>query len=183
MLVVTSPIIALTAVAVRLRLGAPVIFSQPRAGRDGKVFTMHKFRTMTPPPATRVWESDAGRITKLGAVLRATSLDELPTLVNVLRGDMSLVGPRPLLVDYLPRYSAVQQRRHLVRPGVTGLAQVSGRNAISWEDRFALDVYYVDHLSLRLDLSIIGRTALRVVRRDGITTADGNTMPPFTGEA
>lgn len=180
-LAILSPIIALVALAVRIRLGAPVLFTQPRPGRDEVVFTLYKFRTMLPPPARNVWESDAARITPLGRFLRSTSLDELPTLFNVLRGDMSLVGPRPLLVEYLPRYSEEQRKRHLVRPGVTGLAQVSGRNALTWNERFALDVQYVERQSLRLDVAILVRTVQRVLRRDGINTAEGTTMPPFEG--
>lgn len=180
-LVVTLPVQAVVAVAVRRDLGAPVLFRQPRPGKDGKVFELVKFRSMRAPAPGR--ESDADRLTSLGRVLRATSLDELPTLWNVVRGDMSLVGPRPLLVEYLPLYTSEQARRHEVRPGVTGLAQVSGRNALSWEAKFTKDVEYVDRRSLGLDLSILWRTVRSVVRREGISAEGEATMDRFTGSA
>lgn len=179
--VLTSPIQLVVASLVRLRLGSPVFFRQERPGKDDEVFELVKFRTMLDPDPERGLIDDADRMTRLGAVLRATSLDELPTLWNVVKGDMSLVGPRPLLVQYLDRYSSEQRRRHEVRPGITGLAQVSGRNAISWEDKLAADVAYVDRRSLRLDASIIGRTILKVVRRDGIAADADVTMPEFMG--
>jgi lipopolysaccharide/colanic/teichoic acid biosynthesis glycosyltransferase len=169
---------------VRLRLGSPVIFRQTRPGLNGRPFTLLKFRTMRntidrngqPLP-------DAVRLTRLGSFLRSTSLDELPELVNVVRGDMSLVGPRPLLMEYLSLYSAEQQRRHAVRPGVTGWAQVNGRNALTWPEKFALDVYYVDHLSPGLDCRILLRTFGHVWRREGISQNGHATMEAFRGNA
>lgn len=180
-LILSAPLQAVLALIVRRNLGSPVLFRQPRPGKNGKVFELAKFRTMVEPDETKGLITDQQRMTALGAFLRSTSLDELPTLWNVVRGDMSLVGPRPLRVKYLPRYSAEQARRHEVRPGVTGLAQVSGRNAISWEDKFTRDVEYVDNRSFVLDLRIIGLTFGRVLRRDGIS-ADGTvTMTEFMG--
>ena len=181
LLVVTAPVQAAVAVAVAGRLGRPVLFRQRRPGRDGVPFTILKFRTMRPFDAAVGHLDDASRLASLGRFLRATSLDELPTLVNVLRGDMSLVGPRPLLMAYLPRYSPTQARRHEVRPGLTGLAQVSGRNAVGWDERLALDVEYVDTRSLRLDLVILARTVAAVVRREGISADGEATMPEFLG--
>ena len=178
-LVVTAPIQAATAVMVLAAHGRPVLFRQARPGKDGQVFELVKFRTMRHPDATHV--TDAERLTTVGRTLRATSLDELPTLWNVLRGDMSLVGPRPLLVEYLDRYTPEQARRHEVRPGITGLAQVSGRNGISWEEKLALDVEYVDSCSLLLDLQILVRTVTSVLRREGIAAEGQATMPVFTG--
>ena len=178
-LVVTAPLQAAVALAVLKEHGRPVLFRQPRPGKDGRVFELVKFRTMVLPDAQRV--SDADRLTSLGALLRATSLDELPTLWNVLKGDMSLVGPRPLLVQYLERYSPEQARRHEVRPGITGLAQVRGRNNLDWDDKFALDVEYVDNRSLGLDLRILWETVAVVLLRRGIS-ADGHvTMSEFRG--
>ena len=178
-LVVTAPLQAAVALAVLKEHGRPVLFRQPRPGKDGRVFELVKFRTMLLPDAQRV--SDADRLTSLGALLRATSLDELPTLWNVLKGDMSLVGPRPLLVQYLERYSPEQARRHEVRPGITGLAQVRGRNNLDWDEKFALDVEYVDNRSLGLDLRILWETVAVVLLRRGIS-ADGHvTMSEFRG--
>lgn len=179
-LAVAAVPMALVGLAVRLTMGPPVLFRQVRPGRHGRPFTLYKFRTMTGSEASG---TDAQRITPLGRFLRSTSLDELPELVNVLRGDMSLVGPRPLLVEYLDRYTPEQNRRHEVRPGLTGLAQVSGRNATTWEERFALDVWYVDHRSLGLDLRILARTAAQVLRRQGISAPGMATMAPFAGSA
>jgi lipopolysaccharide/colanic/teichoic acid biosynthesis glycosyltransferase len=181
-LVVLSPVLLVVAVLIRRKLGSPVFFSQVRPGRGGRPFRMVKFRTMRdaidrdgqPLP-------DAARLTAFGAKLRATSLDELPELWNVVRGDMSLVGPRPLLMQYLPLYSAEQARRHAVRPGVTGWAQVNGRNAISWSQKFALDVWYVDNRSFALDLRILWLTVRKVLVRDGISADGEATMPPFSG--
>ena len=180
-LVLSLPVQAVVAVAVRIRLGSPVLFSQERPGLDGQVFVMRKFRTMLSPDPAKGLVTDADRLTPFGTFLRSTSLDELPTLWNIARGDMSIVGPRPLLVRYLDRYSAQQARRHEVRPGLTGLAQVSGRNAVSWDQRLALDVHYVDTHSLRGDLRIIGRTVAAVLRRDGISAEGDVTMPEFMG--
>ncbi|WP_179517264.1 sugar transferase [Nocardioides perillae] len=180
-LVLSAPLQAVIAVVVRRKLGSPVLFRQPRPGRDGEVFELVKFRTMLELDVQRGLVTDAERLTPFGALLRSTSLDELPTLWNVVRGDMSLVGPRPLLVQYLERYSPEQARRHEVRPGITGLAQVSGRNALTWDAKFAKDVEYVDNRSLRLDAAIVWRTLAQVFRRHGIT-ADGDvTMPEFLG--
>jgi lipopolysaccharide/colanic/teichoic acid biosynthesis glycosyltransferase len=182
-LVVTLPIAIVVATVVALSMGRPVLFRQVRPGLSGAPFTLVKFRTMhlVDPAKGRV--DDGERLTRLGSWLRATSLDELPTLWNVLRAQMSLVGPRPLLVQYLERYSPEQARRHEVRPGVTGLAQVRGRNALAWEERFTLDVWYVDHRSLRLDLKILAETMRAVVRRDGITEPGSPTCHEFRGTA
>jgi lipopolysaccharide/colanic/teichoic acid biosynthesis glycosyltransferase len=180
-LILSAPLQLALAVLVRRKLGSPVLFRQSRPGKDGRIFELAKFRTMLEPDESRGLVTDEQRMTPFGAFLRSTSLDELPTLWNVVRGDMSLVGPRPLLVRYLDRYTPLQARRHEVRPGVTGLAQVSGRNAITWPEKFAKDVEYVDHRSLSLDVKVIWRTVAQVVRRDGIS-ADGDvTMPEFTG--
>ena len=181
MLVLTAPVLLAVAGLVAWRLGRPVFFRQARPGLQGSVFTMVKFRTMRDLNPARGLISDADRITRLGRFLRATSLDELPTFINILKGDMSLVGPRPLLVRYLDRYTPEQARRHLVRPGLTGLAQVRGRNAISWDDKFALDVWYVEHRTLRLNLRIMMETVLTVLRRDGIAAEGEVTMPEFMG--
>lgn len=181
-LIVLSPVLAIVAWQINRKLGSPVLFRQVRPGKDGKPFEMIKFRTMrdardaegNPLP-------DAERMTPFGSFLRSSSLDELPELWNVLKGDMSLVGPRPLLMEYLPSYSAEQFRRHEIRPGVTGWAQVNGRNSISWESKFKLDVWYVDHRSFWLDIKIIYLTLLKVVVRDGINAEGETTMSFFTG--
>jgi len=180
-LVLTAPVQLVVAGLVARTLGRPVFFVQPRPGKDGVVFNLAKFRTMLPVDEHRGLLTDEDRMTRFGALLRATSLDELPTLWNVLRGDMSLVGPRPLLVRYLDRYSPRQARRHEVRPGVTGLAQVNGRNAISWEEKLELDVRYVETWSLLGDLRIIAATASRVIRRDGVTAEGSVTTAEFVG--
>jgi len=178
------PALALTALLVRAFMGRPVVFRQPRPGRHGRIFQLRKFRTMTDARDRQGnLLPDAQRLTAFGRWLRATSLDELPELYNVLRGDMSLVGPRPLLVQYLPRYSPEQARRHEVPPGLTGWAQVHGRNAVSWEERFRLDVWYVDHRSLGLDLRILARTLGLVLFRRGIPAPGEATMPEFRGPA
>ena len=179
-LVVISPVLLLIAVLIRMKLGAPVLFAQPRPGLGGRVFTLWKFRTMTDArDSAGNPRPDADRLTGFGRFLRSTSLDELPELWNVLRGDMSLVGPRPLLVSYLPRYTAEQARRHEVRPGLTGWAQVNGRNAASWEERLRLDTWYVDHHTMLLDFHIVLKTVTIVLRREGISYADSVTMPEF----
>lgn len=180
-LVLSLPIQAVVAGAVRWRLGSPVLFAQQRPGLHGEIFTMRKFRSMLDVDEARGLVTDEQRLTPFGRFLRSTSLDELPTLWNIVRGEMSLVGPRPLLVSYLEHYSPEQARRHDVRPGLTGLAQVSGRNALTWEDRFALDVEYVDTHSLALDLRIIWRTIATVLRREGITQEGQATMTEFRG--
>lgn len=181
-LAMAAPALAVAAVAIRIDLGSPVIFAQRRPGRHGEIFTLYKLRTMRdaldhhgrPLP-------DAQRLTRLGRFLRASSIDELPELWNVLRGDMSLVGPRPLLIEYLPRYSKDQARRHELRPGLTGWAQINGRNAVDWAQRFELDVWYVDHWTNGLDVEILVRTVAKVLRRDGISQAGEATMRPFMG--
>jgi lipopolysaccharide/colanic/teichoic acid biosynthesis glycosyltransferase len=182
-LVLLSPVIAILWVMIRRRLGAPVLFRQTRPGKDGIPFEMIKFRTMKDalgPDGTPL--PDAERLTPFGAKLRGASLDELPELINVVKGEMSLVGPRPLLMEYLPLYSPQQARRHDVRPGVTGWAQINGRNAISWPEKFNLDVWYVENRTLWLDIKIIALTIKKVVKRDGISAAGDVTMPKFTGE-
>ena len=180
--VVLSPIIAVVALAVRVSLGSPVLFRQARPGVDGEIFTLVKFRTMRDvKDANGASLSDGERLSRLGRLLRKTSLDELPEFANVIRGQMSLVGPRPLLEEYLALYSPEQARRHQVRPGLTGLAQVSGRNALIWQDKFALDVWYVDNWSLRLDLLIIWRTIFMVLTGKGVAADGQATMEPFRG--
>jgi len=179
---VLAPAIIIIAILVRIWLGAPVLFSQDRPGLGGTIFRLHKFRTMTDDrDGSGVLLPDVQRMTGFGQLLRKTSLDELPSLWNVLRGDMSLVGPRPLLVEYLKHYTPQQMRRHEVRPGVTGWAQVSGRNAISWEHKFKLDIWYVDNQSLLLDLKIIVMTFGRVFRAEGVSHPGEATMTYFTG--
>lgn len=176
------PLLLLLALLVRTRLGSPVLFSQVRPGLQGKPFRMVKFRSMTDArDAQGQLLPDAVRLTPFGRFLRASSLDELPELWNVLKGDMSLVGPRPLLMEYLPLYSTEQARRHQVRPGITGWAQVNGRNAISWDDKFRLDVWYVDNRSLALDLRILALTFWRVVKPQGINAPNSATAEKFTG--
>lgn len=181
-LLVLAPVFVVVAVFVRHRLGSPVLFRQLRPGRHGKPFEMIKFRTMRDAVGADGQPlPDEARLTPFGRWLRSTSLDELPELWNVLRGDMSLVGPRPLLMEYLPLYSPEQFRRHEVRPGITGWAQVNGRNAISWEEKFRLDVWYVDNHTLSLDLRVILMTLRRVWARDGINAEGEATMPRFEG--
>jgi lipopolysaccharide/colanic/teichoic acid biosynthesis glycosyltransferase len=180
-ILVSAPVQGVIAALVARKLGRPVLFRQQRPGRNGVPFTLIKFRTMRDPDPRRGMVTDAQRLTPFGTTLRSTSLDELPTMWNVLRGDMSLIGPRPLLMQYLGRYSPEQARRHEVRPGVTGLAQVSGRNAITWDQKFAADVDYVDRRSLRLDASIALRTLGSVFRRAGIAAPGEATMPEFAG--
>lgn len=184
LLAASAPLMLGIAVLVRTRLGAPVLFRQQRPGLGGEPFELIKFRTMKDARDSEgTLLPDAARLTRFGSFLRSTSLDELPQLWNVLKGEMSLVGPRPLLMDYLPLYSAEQHRRHDVRPGITGYAQISGRNAITWEEKFALDVWYVDHHSIWLDLKILSQTVWKVLRRDGISAAGEATMPPFCGSS
>ncbi|MCA9993847.1 MAG: sugar transferase [Ardenticatenaceae bacterium] len=181
-LLLLAPLLLLLAWLVRRRLGAPVLFRQQRPGRDGQPFTILKFRTMTDArDAQGHLLPDADRLPPFGQRLRATSLDELPELFNVLRGDMSLVGPRPLLMHYLDLYTPEQMRRHAVKPGVTGWAQVNGRNALSWEQKFRLDVWYVDHLSFWLDLKILALTAWKILKREGISQPGQATMEEFRG--
>jgi sugar transferase EpsL len=182
LLIVLSPILAGVAAAVVVMMGRPVLFRQQRPGWHGHLFTILKFRTMVnATDADGRPLPDAQRIRSLGRFLRRTSLDELPELVNILRGDMSLVGPRPLLLEYLPRYTDEQMRRHEVRPGLTGWSQVNGRNALTWDEKFALDVWYVDHRSMRLDLQILRKTIGNVVKGEGISHPGVATMEPFRG--
>jgi lipopolysaccharide/colanic/teichoic acid biosynthesis glycosyltransferase len=177
-----SPIIVLTAAVIRITMGRPIFFRQQRPGLRGRPFTMIKFRTMANAyDASGKPLPDGQRLTRTGRTLRATSLDELPELWNVLIGDMSLVGPRPLLLSYLERYSPEQARRHDVKPGITGWAQINGRNAISWDEKFALDLWYVDHRSTWLDLRILFATVAQVIWRKGINSAEAATMPEFLG--
>ena len=181
-LLLVSPILLVVAVLVRIFVGSPILFSMARPGRYGQPFTMHKFRTMSlVRDMAGELLSDDQRLSRFGYFLRATSLDELPELWNVLRGDMSLVGPRPLLMEYLPLYTLEQARRHEVRPGITGWAQVNGRNAISWEEKFRLDVWYGDNHSIRLDLKILALTIVHVFSRTGINAPGEATMPRFSG--
>lgn len=180
-LLLSLPIQAVVALLVRARLGSPVLFRQQRPGMHGVPFEMWKFRTMIDPDPARGLVADDERMTRLGSLLRSTSLDELPALVHVIRGQMSLVGPRPLLLQYLDRYSPVQAQRHEVRPGLTGLAQVEGRNATTWERRLALDVEYVETRSLALDLNILGRTIVAVLTRRGVSGEGTSTMSEFMG--
>ena len=186
-LIVLSPVLLVVAVLVRIGLGAPVVFRQQRPGRHGRIFTLYKFRTMRDAPfgTTRIdaVASDAERLTPLGRSLRGTSLDELPQLVNVFCGDMSIVGPRPLLPEYLDRYNEEQARRHEVRPGITGWAQVNGRNAVSWDERFTMDVWYVDHRSFALDARIALRSLSALVSREGVSAPGVETMEPFQGDS
>ena len=183
MLIVLSPLLLRVTVWLHFaNKGAGAFFTQERPGKDERIFKLYKFKSMTDErDAEGNLLPDGERLTSVGRFIRKTSLDELPQLWNVLKGDMSFIGPRPLLVQYLPLYSASQRRRHEVRPGITGWAQVSGRNAISWERKFALDVWYVDHLSFRLDYIIIWRTVVKVLRREGISSASCDTMEPFEG--
>lgn len=181
-LILLSPILLIVAILVRTKLGSPIFFTQDRVGKDGKIFKMIKFRTML--DATDKWGEplpDEERLTSFGKLLRSTSVDELPELINVLKGDMSLVGPRPLLVEYIPLYSKEQFRRHNVRPGITGWAQVNGRNSLSWSDRFKLDVEYVDNQNLFLDIRILFMTVYKVIKRDGISQEGHATMEKFNG--
>jgi lipopolysaccharide/colanic/teichoic acid biosynthesis glycosyltransferase len=186
-LVVLSPVFLVVAVLVRLKSDAPVVFRQQRPGKGGRIFTLYKFRTMREAaPGTSGVEavaSDAERLTPFGRTLRATTLDELPQFLNVLKGDMSVVGPRPLLPEYLDRYNEEQARRHEVRPGITGWAQINGRNAVSWDDRFKMDVWYVDHRSFSLDVRILFKTLRAVVSREGVSAPGAETMEPFEGSA
>lgn len=181
-LIVLAPLLVMVALLVRIKIGSPVLFRQQRPGRDGRPFALMKFRTMTNErDAAGMLLPDAVRLTRFGRFLRSTSLDELPELLNILRGDMSLVGPRPLLMEYLPRYTPEQMRRHAVRPGLTGWAQVNGRNALSWEEKFAFDVWYVDNQSFWLDLRIIWMTIAKIIKREGISAAGEATAKPFMG--
>ena len=181
-LVLLSPVLLVTAVLVRTKLGRPVVFCQERPGKNEKIFKLYKFRTMTDArDENGDLLPDEVRLTRFGRLLRSTSLDELPELWNIFKGDMSIVGPRPLLVKYLPLYNEFQKHRHDVTPGLTGWAQVNGRNAISWEEKFELDVWYTRHISFALDMKIIFLTAAKVFRREGISAAGEATMEAFRG--
>jgi lipopolysaccharide/colanic/teichoic acid biosynthesis glycosyltransferase len=181
-LLILSPVLLITALLVRLKLGGPVLFRQPRPGKGERIFTLYKFRTMTDKKdANGALLPDGERLTPFGKILRASSLDELPELWNIVRGDMSVVGPRPLLVEYLPLYDATQKRRHEVRPGLTGLAQVNGRNATTWEERFAYDVKYVDGVRFSTDVGIVFATVGAVFGRKGINAGGSATMERFHG--
>ncbi len=181
-LIALVPILLLIALLIKMTLGGPILFAQERPGRYGKPFTMYKFRTMRDTvDGDGIALADEHRMTKLGSFLRKSSLDELPELWNVLKGEMSLVGPRPLLMEYLPLYTAEQARRHEVRPGITGWAQVNGRNSISWEEKFELDIWYVNHQNCRIDLKILFMTLLKVLRQDGIAQSGHVTAERFQG--
>lgn len=181
-LICLSPILLIVAILVRVKLGSPIIFKQQRPGKDEKIFTLYKFRTMTDEKDEKGnLLPDSQRLTKFGKFLRSTSLDELPELINILKGDMSIVGPRPLLVEYLKLYNEEQKHRHDVRPGLTGLAQTSGRNAITWEEKFEKDIEYVHNISFIGDVKIIIKTAIKVFKREGISGTNSDTMQKFEG--
>lgn len=181
-IIILSPLLAVTAVLVKTKLGSPVLFRQERPGKDEKIFTLMKFRTMTDErDENGELLPDEVRLTKFGKLLRSTSIDELPELFNILKGDMSVIGPRPLLVEYIPRYNEHQHRRHEVRPGLSGWAQVNGRNTVSWEDKFDMDVYYVDNYSFAMDVKILFMTVLNVLKREGISSETSATMEVFMG--
>lgn len=182
-LIILSPLLIIVAILVRTKLGSPVIFKQKRPGKKEKIFSMYKFRTMTNEKNENgELLPDEVRLTSFGKKLRSTSLDELPELINIFKGDMSIIGPRPLLIDYLPLYNERQKQRHLLRPGLTGYAQVNGRNSISWKEKFDLDVEYVDRCSLSLDVSIFMKTIILVLKREGISGDDSVTMKKFEGD-
>lgn len=181
-IIILSPLLAVTAVLVKTKLGSPVLFRQERPGKDEKIFTLMKFRTMTDErDENGELLPDEVRLTKFGKFLRSTSIDELPELFNILKGDMSVIGPRPLLVEYIPRYNEHQHRRHKVRPGLSGWAQVNGRNTVSWEDKFDMDVHYVDNYSFAMDVKILFMTVLNVLKREGISSETSATMEVFMG--
>lgn len=181
-LIILSPIYLVLAILVRIKLGSPIIFKQERPGLNEKIFTLYKFRTMTDEKDENgKLLPDEVRLTKFGKFLRSTSLDELPELINIIKGDMSIVGPRPLLVEYLPLYNEKQKCRHNVRPGLTGYAQISGRNSISWEEKFNDDLMYIENITFTEDLKIVLKTALKVIKREGISQEGNATMEKFTG--
>lgn len=181
-IIILSPLLAVTAVLVKTKLGSPVFFKQERPGKDEKIFTLIKFRTMTDErDENGELLPDEVRLTKFGKFLRSTSIDELPELFNIIKGDMSVIGPRPLLVEYIPRYNEHQHRRHEVRPGLSGWAQVNGRNTVSWEDKFDMDVHYVDNYSFAMDVKILFMTVLNVIKKEGISSETSATMEVFMG--
>ena len=181
-IIILSPLLAVTAVLVKTKLGSPVLFKQERPGKDEKIFTLMKFRTMIDErDENGELLPDEIRLTKFGKFLRSTSIDELPELFNILKGDMSVIGPRPLLVEYIPRYNEHQHRRHEVRPGLSGWAQVNGRNTVSWEDKFDMDVHYVDNYSFAMDVKILFMTVLNVLKKEGISSETSATMEVFMG--
>lgn len=181
-IIILSPLLAVTAILVKTKLGSPVLFKQERPGKDEKIFTLMKFRTMTDErDENGKLLPDEVRLTKFGKFLRSTSIDELPELFNILKGDMSVIGPRPLLVEYIPRYNEHQHRRHEVRPGLSGWAQVNGRNTVSWEDKFDMDVHYVDNYSFAMDVKILFMTVLNVLKKEGISSETSATMEVFMG--
>ena len=183
-LILLSPLILIIAIAIRLQMGSPVLFCQPRTGKNAEIFIIYKFRTMSNPSVNQnSGPADEVRLTGLGKILRRTSLDELPELWHVIKGDMSLVGPRPLLPEYIPLYTPEQNRRHEVKPGITGWAQINGRNDISWENKFRLDVWYVDHRSLMLDMKILFQTLLKVLHGEGVTKSGHVTTDRFRGSS
>jgi len=184
LLIVVSPIMIISTVVIKIESKGPVLFKQNRPGKNGKIFTIYKFRTMRVDTVkNNKLLSDIERMTRIGSFLRKASIDELPQLFNILRGEMSFIGPRPLLIQYLEFYSSEQMRRHEVTPGISGWAQINGRNTISWEDRFKLDVWYVDHINLILDLKIFWLTIYKILNRNGVNSSQSNTMPIFTGSA
>ncbi len=185
LLIVLSPIFAISTLLIAMKHDGPILFRQERPGRGGKIFTVYKFRTMS----TELYDSngrelsDFERMTRLGRIMRKTSIDELPQLINILKGDMSFIGPRPLLKEYLELYSPEQMRRHEVLPGISGWAQVNGRNSLTWDEKFTYDVYYVDHYSFKMDMQIFAKTVANVLRQDGINSDEMNTMEKFKGNA
>ncbi len=183
LLTVLSPLMLLAAVLIAVNRDGPILFKQKRPGKDGKIFTVYKFRTMSTALVDKKGKelSDFERMTKIGKILRKTSIDELPQLFNIIKGDMSFIGPRPLLTEYLDLYSPEQMRRHEVLPGISGWAQVNGRNTLTWEQKFAYDIYYVDHYSFSMDMKIFFKTIENVLRQDGINSGNDNTMKKFTG--
>lgn len=181
-LIILSPVLLITALLVKIKLGSPIIFKQQRPGLNEKIFTLYKFRTMTDKKDEEGnLLPDSERLTKFGKLLRSTSIDELPELINILKGDMSIVGPRPLLVEYLELYNEKQKHRHDVRPGLTGLAQINGRNSISWEEKFKEDIQYVENISFIGDIKIVLKTVIKVFKREGISQQDNDTMEKFKG--
>lgn len=183
LLTVLSPLMLLAAALIAVNRDGPILFKQKRPGKDGKIFTVYKFRTMSTALIDRNGKelSDFERMTRIGKILRKTSIDELPQLFNIIKGDMSFIGPRPLLTEYLSLYSPEQMRRHEVLPGISGWAQVNGRNTLTWEQKFAYDIYYVDHYSFLMDMKIFFKTIENVLRQDGINSENDNTMKKFTG--